>query len=106
MTQDLNSHDFLQVSHQKCGLTTRKSWSIIPHADSRYCTFCCYIIMGCRSTVGLPTLDRPIGVRIPAPQPRRGYVCLSVFVFLLAQNPAFPGMLDYKREERVLYVLY
>src|SRR5438046_8213014 len=30
------------------------------------------VIVGCRSTVGLPTLDRPIGVRIPAPQPWRG----------------------------------
>src|SRR6266568_4232492 len=31
------------------------------------------VSMGCRSMVGLPTLDRPIGVRIPAPQPRRGF---------------------------------
>src|SRR6266851_2165630 len=32
----------------------------------------------CRSTVGLPTLDRPIGVRIPALQPaKRGFYNLS-----------------------------
>ena len=39
------------------------------------------VLLGCRSTVGLPTLDRPIGVRIPAPQPWRGYTYPSVFLF-------------------------
>lgn len=35
--------------------------------------------MECRSTVGLPTLDRPIGVRIPALQPKREVANLSFF---------------------------
>ena len=36
----------------------------------------------CRSTVGLPTLDRPIGVRIPVPQLRRNLVRFLLFCVL------------------------
>src|SRR5437879_7271810 len=45
------------------------------------------VLLGCRSTVGLPTLDRPIGVRIPAPQPWRGYTYPSVFLFSPHRHP-------------------
>jgi hypothetical protein len=45
--------------------------------------------MGCRSMVGLPTLDRSIGVRIPAPQPVRGEADKPL-LFLLSHLPC-PG---------------
>lgn len=38
--------------------------------------------------VGLPTLDRPIGVRIPAPQPDEATAPLVVALFMPISPPA------------------
>src|SRR5947209_1769625 len=41
-------------------------------------------MLGCRSTVGLPTLDRSIGVRIPAPQPDGHGEASNLSIFIIS----------------------